>query len=229
MRVTARLFGALADRVGQAYLELDLPDGATAATLRDAAAAANPAVRELVNRVSVAVNHEVVAADHPVRPGDEVALLPPVAGGEATVVTGLRAPPLPVEEAVAAVAHPSAGATVVFLGTVRDHSAGMDEVQRLDYSAYEEMASGVLDEVAAEVAARWQQVTGVAILHAVGKLEVGAHTVLVACSAPHRGIAFDACRHALEQTKQRVPVWKHEHGPAGSRWVGADPKSGAGG
>lgn len=229
MRVTVRLFGVLAERAGQNRLELDLPDVATAGMLREAAADHNPAVRDLLDRVSVAVNHEVVAADHPVRSGDEIALLPPVAGGGSTVLTGLRAPPLPVEEVTAAVAHPAAGATVVFLGTVRDHSRGMDTVQRLDYSAYEEMATRVLDAVAAEVTARWPQVTGVAILHAIGKLEVGAHTVLVACSAPHRDTAFDACRHALELAKERVPVWKHEHGPEGSRWVGVDPDEHPGG
>ena len=137
-------------------------------------------------------------------------------------VTGLREPPLPVETTLAAITGPSAGATVSFLGTVRDHSPELDQVERLEYSAYGEMAEKVLDEIAGEVAERWPDLTGLALLHSVGDLPVGAHTVLVACSAPHRGEAFEAARHALEELKARVPIWKREVAPGAARWVGFD-------
>lgn len=228
MRVEVRLFGGLADRAGTARLPVDLPEGATVRALREAVAAACPDVAGLLARVSVAVNHEVVGAGRRVEPGDEVALLPPAAGGGPAVLVGLRQPPLPVEEALAAVAHPAAGATVSFLGTVRDHAPGMAEVERLHYSAYGEMAERILGEVAEEVLERWPEVRGVALLHAVGDLPVGTHTILVACSAPHREAAFAACRHALEEVKARVPVWKREEGPAGTRWVGLEAGPDAG-
>lgn len=222
MRVGVRLFGALAERAGTGQLEVDLPEGATAQSLRALVGERWPAVADLLPRVTVAVNQEVVRGDHPIRPDDEVALLPPVAGGAAAVLTGLRAPPLPLDEALEAVAHPAAGAIVTFLGTVRDHSDGMDEVHELAYSAYEEMAERVLGDIAGETVARWPQLTGVVVLHALGDLAVGTHTILVVCSAPHREEAFAACRHALEETKRRVPVFKHERGASGARWVGAE-------
>lgn len=224
-----RLFGGLADHAGSSSVDCDLPPDATAGDVRAAVGDSYPRTVPWLDRVKIAVNHEVVADDAPVTAGDEVALLPPVAGGAtdqngmSTMISGLREPPLPVDETLAAIAAPTTGATVSFLGTVRDHSDATDEVVRLDYSAYDEMADKVMGEIVGEVTDRWPQVTGVAILHAVGELDVGAHTILVACSAPHRAEAFEACRHALEQTKGRVPIWKREHSPDGSaRWVGFD-------
>lgn len=137
-------------------------------------------------------------------------------------VTGLREPPLPVDDTLSEIGAPSAGATVLFLGTVRDHSQDLDQVERLEYSAYGEMAEKVLDEIADEVVERWSDVTGVALLHSVGDLPVGAHTVLVACSAPHRAEAYEASRYALEELKERVPIWKREVAPGAARWVGFD-------
>jgi molybdopterin synthase catalytic subunit len=124
-----------------------------------------------------------------------------------------------VDEALGAVGSPDAGGTVAFVGTVRAEGG---QVERLEYSAYEAMAERVLLEVAGEAAAKWP-LEGVAVLHGVGDLGVGERTVVVACSAPHRAEAFDACRHVLDEVKRRVPVWKKEMGPAGQRWIGMDP------
>jgi molybdopterin synthase catalytic subunit len=126
-----------------------------------------------------------------------------------------------VEEALSAVKAPGAGGTVVFLGTVRDRSDDLGPVERLEYSAYEELAEKVLREVAEEAARRWP-LAGVAVLHGVGDLSIGDHTVVVACSSAHRGEAFEACRFAIDEVKRRVPVWKKEVGPSGERWVGLE-------
>jgi molybdopterin synthase catalytic subunit len=109
----------------------------------------------------------------------------------------------------------------VFLGTVRDHSEEMDRVERLEYSAYREMAEKVLREVAEEAARRWP-LGGVAILHAVGDLAIGDPTVVVACSSSHRGEAFEACRFVIDEVKRTAPIWKKEVGPGGERWVGLE-------
>jgi MoaE-MoaD fusion protein len=151
-----------------------------------------------------------------------VAVLPPVAGGAVGLLVGVRRPPLPIDEVLATVASPAAGATVLFLGTVRDHSSHSPQVERLEYRAYEEMAERVLHAIAAELHVDWPQLTGIALLHAVGDLPVGAHTIAVACSSAHREEAYAASRHALEEVKRRVPIWKREVGPDGSHWVGLD-------
>jgi MoaE-MoaD fusion protein len=231
MRLEVRLFGGIAARAGASRVEVDLPEDATTSSVVVALAATVPTVEALLSSAKIAVNLEVASAEQPIGPDDEVAVLPPVAGGsdqpsgrlsEAAILTGLRAPPLPVAEALAAVASPSAGATSLFIGTVRDHADGLEEVERLEYTAYDGMAEAVLRTIAEETAERWPEIRGVALLHAVGDLPVGAETIVIACSAPHRQESQAACHWALEEVKARVPVWKQEVGPDGSRWVGLD-------
>jgi molybdopterin synthase catalytic subunit/molybdopterin converting factor small subunit len=219
MRIRVRMFGALAESAGRGGEELDLPDDATAAEVLQAVGDRHPDASGILGRISVAVNREVVPLERRVGPDDEVALLPPVAGG-APIVVGLRERPS-VDEALEAVSSPGAGGTVAFVGTVRDRSE-LGAVERLEYSAYAEMAERVLRDIAEEATVKWP-LQGVAVLHAVGDLRVGDVTVVVACSAPHRGEAFDACRYAIDEVKRRVPIWKKEAGPAGERWVGLEP------
>jgi molybdopterin synthase catalytic subunit len=128
------------------------------------------------------------------------------------------AEPIAVEEALAFVADPAAGATCLFVGTVRDHSdAGV--VRGLTYEAWDELATRRLDEIADEVFARWP-VIKVALVHRHGDLAVGEASVAVAVSAAHRAEAFDACRHAIERLKHDVPIWKQERLDTGtSHWV----------
>ncbi len=126
--------------------------------------------------------------------------------------------PIGADEAVAFVADPGAGATCVFLGTVRDRSED-GEVTGLTYEAWDELATRRLGELAAEMFQRWP-LRKVALLHRSGELAVGEVSVVVACSAPHRAEAFEACRHGIEQLKRDVPIWKKEHLRSGeSSWV----------
>ena len=218
MKVRIRLFGALSERAGLAEETLDVSDGATAGDLLGLVADRYPSTVGLLPRVALAVNLELASTDTLLAEDDEVGLLPPVGGGGAMILTGLRDGSPSVDEARSAVTAPGAGGTVVFVGTVRDHS-GNRVVERLEYTAYEEMGERVLREIAEEASEKWP-LAGMAILHAVGDLRVGDVTVVVACSASHRREAFDACRYAIDEVKQRVPIWKKEIGPDGARWIG---------
>jgi len=121
-------------------------------------------------------------------------------------------------EALGFVADPAAGGTVLFTGTVRDHSEG-SEVTGLDYEAWDEQARIHLEAIGEEMFERWP-VLKVAILHRTGRLEVGETSVLVSCSAPHRAEAFEACRHGIERVKRDVPIWKKERLATGdAHWV----------
>jgi MoaE-MoaD fusion protein len=217
MKVRVRLFGALAERAGRDRDVVDVSDQATATEVVDAVTTRHPAASGLAGRLQVAVNLEVVPGEHRIGPGDEVALLPPVAGGEERMAIGLRTRPS-IDEALDAVSAPDAGGTVVFVGTVRSEGGRVDH---LEYSAYEEMAERILRDIAVEAAQKWE-LAGVAILHGVGRLAVGDRTVVVACSAAHRGDALDACRYAIDEVKRRAPIWKAEVGHAGRRWVGLE-------
>ena len=218
MNVRVRLFGGLSDRVGTGEETVPLGEDGTAGDVLEEVLRRHPSFAGIAASLQVAVNLEVVPPEHPVRSGDEVAVLPPVAGGGARIAVGLRKRPS-IDEALEAVASQEAGGTVTFVGTVRSDGG---RVERLAYSAYEAMAERVLREVAEEAAAAWP-LEGVAVLHGVGDLGVGERTVVVACSAPHRAEAFEACRHVLEEVKRRVPVWKKESGPGGERWIGLEP------
>ncbi|HSG85775.1 MAG TPA: molybdenum cofactor biosynthesis protein MoaE [Candidatus Limnocylindrales bacterium] len=130
----------------------------------------------------------------------------------------ISAGPLDPGEAVAAVADPGAGATCLFLGTVRDHSEE-GAVTGLSYEAWDEIAVIRLEQLGDELFDTWP-LCKVALLHRTGDLEVGEVSVVVACSSAHREEAFEACRHAIDRLKADAPIWKKEHLVAGgSHWV----------
>jgi molybdopterin synthase catalytic subunit len=118
----------------------------------------------------------------------------------------------------AVVARGGAGAIAVFEGTVRDVNDGR-AVTLLEYDAYESMAVAEMARIVEEIEREWPG-TVVAARHRIGSLSVGDVAVVCAASAPHRGEAFAACRAAIDRIKERVPIWKREHGPDGAYWVG---------
>jgi molybdopterin synthase catalytic subunit len=125
---------------------------------------------------------------------------------------------LSVDEAVGFVSDPAAGATCVFLGTVRNRSSA-GEVAGLTYEAWEDRARVQLTEVGEEIFERWSA-RRVALLHRIGELAVGEVSVVIAVSSPHRPDAFEACRHGIERIKQDVPIWKKESLVEGeAHWV----------
>ncbi|MBI2390968.1 MAG: molybdenum cofactor biosynthesis protein MoaE [Deltaproteobacteria bacterium] len=134
------------------------------------------------------------------------------------VLADLRTEPLSVDEVVSAVAHPGAGGTSVFIGTVRDEADGR-AVTLLEYEAYPTMARAEMRKIAEEIAGELPDVR-LAVTHRVGSLRVGDLAIVCAASAPHRGEAFRACRLLIDRIKERVPIWKREHGPDGPYWVG---------
>jgi len=118
----------------------------------------------------------------------------------------------------AEVAHDRNGATVLFLGTVRETNAGRT-VTGIEYSAYRSMAERELASIVAEASAEFGT-SDIVVEHRVGTLEIGEVSVAIAVAHPHRGAAYDASRYVIEQIKRRVPIWKREHYADGTReWV----------
>lgn len=123
-----------------------------------------------------------------------------------------------VEEVIAKVVHPHAGAINTFIGTVRELTHGKRTLY-LEYQAYESMAEKKLAQIGAEIAERWKDVR-VAITHRIGRLEITDAAVVIAVSTPHRNDAYEASRYAIERIKEIVPIWKKEHWENGEVWVG---------
>ena len=161
-----------------------------------------------------AVNREYAGSDRPLVDGDEVALIPPVSGG----AFRLSDQPLSLEAVTADVADERAGAIATFTGTTRIHSRGRT-VTHLEYEAYEGMAEQVMAEIAAGLRQRYE-LCEIAVHHRVGRVGIGETSVVIAVSAPHRHDALAACRDAIDELKERVPLWKKEVYEGGEEWIG---------
>lgn len=129
--------------------------------------------------------------------------------------------PIDVAGVLAAVEGPAEGGVVLFVGRVRDQARGRT-VRRLDYEAYPAMAVAELEALEREALAA-RGAARVALVHRVGRLEIGEVAVAIAVAAPHRAQAFDACRWLIDALKQRVPIWKKEWYADGSEWVSDRP------
>ena len=126
-----------------------------------------------------------------------------------------------VSQVTARVSAPEHGGICCFVGTVRNHNRGRS-VRYLEYEAYPEMAEAKLDEIGQEIVARWK-VSDVAIVHRVGRLEIGDVSVVIALSAAHRRDLFAACQYAIDRLKEVVPVWKKEVFKGGEEWMSEHP------
>ena len=142
-------------------------------------------------------------------------LQPPSSGDD---WLGLSSAPLPVPAVTDWIARPDCGGLVSFVGAARDHSEGRPGVHLLEYEAYDEQVVPRLGRIAAEARSRWTSVGRIAMLHRVGRLEVGDPAVVVAVSAPHRDEAFAASRFCIDTLKATVPIWKKESWDGGSSW-----------
>jgi molybdopterin synthase catalytic subunit len=219
MRISVLYFAVFREKLGTDTETLELADGATVADAVAALAALHAPIAKLAGKFRVAVNQDFATDDHVLADRDELALIPPVAGGSRHVV--LSADPLSLDRCIAAVGGPGMGGIVTFTGMVRRHSRGQT-VERLEYEAYGSMAlremTRLCEEIEAEVPG-----TRLAVEHRTGTLQIGDLAVVIAAAAPHRAEAFTACRAMIDRLKDRVPIWKKEVGEDGTEWVGLGP------
>jgi MoaE-MoaD fusion protein len=206
MAVKVRLFAGLRERAGWSQREVD------AATVADVWPTLE--LGDEPAGLLYAVNQQYAERDRALADGDEVALIPPVSGGSFL----LRDEPLSLDTVVDEVRSDEAGAIATFTGTTRVHSRGKT-VTHLDYEAYEGMAERVMAEIAESLHARYE-LTSVAIHHRIGRVGIGDTSVVIAVSAPHRQDALAACRDAIDELKERVPLWKKEVYEGGEEWIG---------
>lgn len=220
MRVDMRYFAIVRETIGQASEQREVAEGTTTGQLFDTLIAEFPRLERMRPLTMMMVNRGYVRDDHPLQDGDEVALIPPVSGGESAGKFRIQSGPIDAREVEALVANPGAGAIATFSGVVRDHGRGR-AVARLEYEAYPAAAELVLAQIGDEIRERWQT-DHVAIVHRVGDLPVGETSVVISVASAHRDAAFEACRYAIERIKEIVPIWKKEHYEGGAVWIGSE-------
>jgi len=250
--VRARLFAVQRELARARELQLALHEGATVEDAWSEVVRRFPVLAPGRPYLRFARNGEYAEAGTTLADGDEVAFIPPVSGGAPPTgpgssgsepfrrleVTGESLDDTMLSRLRAAVAHPSVGALVTFLGVTRETPGtpapgNEDEAARhtgqavlsLEYEAFEALALRVLAEIADESERRYG-VSRLAIVHRTGEVPVGEASVVIVAGAKHRAAAFDACRYAIDELKARAPIWKSERFTDGSVWIGQPARRG---
>ena len=221
MRVRVLFFGQLKEIVGLSQEDAELSEGARVEDLFERYGRRFPKLAEFRPSVAASLNQEYAEWRAPLAAGDEVAFLPPVSGGQQASVAEdiflLVREPIRSRELVESLKAPEDGAVVVFDGFVRNNFKGRQTLY-LEYEAYEPMAYAKMRTIGGEIRAK-VSIHRIAIVHRLGRLEVGETSVLIAVSSSHRAAAFDACRYAIDTLKRTVPIWKKEFFAGGAVWA----------
>jgi len=221
--VRCRFFARYAEILGMSEATLELPRSTTVAEAVAFIRERLPGGNLLPPRPLVAINAVHALAGEELHEGDELALLPPVAGG--APVSRLTRGRIDVAEILGAMSDPGLGGTVVFLGSVRQGGAD-GPVTAIEYSAHEEMAAAELERIIGEARGRWTACR-VEVQHRLGLIPAGEASIAVVVASPHRAESFEACRFAIEEIKKRLPIWKKEIFQDGSaEWRGNDGSRG---
>lgn len=231
MQVRILFFGVLKDLTGRDVDLLNVPEQATLSDVFTHYETISPRLGELAASIAISVNQEFAGPDSKLNEGDEIAFLPPVSGGLTDSDNSRLAPDrsyssitrekIDTQAVLAKLKHPADGAALVFEGVVRDNTRGRRTLH-LNYEAYEEMALKQMDALA-EQALQQFPIRAVAIVHRLGRLEIGEVSVLIVVASAHRAAAFDACRWLIDTLKRTVPIWKKEYFQDGAVWADGEP------
>jgi len=226
MRVRILFFGVLKEIMGASADTLEVPQDSSVADVLAHYETKIPRFRESLPSLALAVNREYAGPGTKLKENDEIALLPPVSGGAEETAgrpryAAIVRDPIDTERTLAGLKCPEDGAAVVFEGVVRNQTRGRKTLY-LDYEAYEEMALRELESLAAQ-ALRQFRIRDVALVHRLGRLEIGETSVLIVVVSAHRAAAFEACRWLIDTLKRTVPIWKKEYFEDGAVWADGEP------
>ena len=208
-------------------MQLEMPAGATVGDVLTRLETNYPRIKDYRRVVLTAVNEEYVDHRAPVQDGDEVAIFPPVSGGEVDSETSVISRPgelyqitrdlIDAQKISRQMLCAEDGAICIFEGVVRNNSKGKRTLH-LVYEAYETMALKKLEEIGIFVRQAWD-IDSIAMIHRLGHLNIGETSVAVIITSAHRRASFDACHYAIDKLKKVVPIWKKEFFEDGEVWV----------
>ena len=221
MQVRVLFFGMLKELVGRQEDFITLPDPCTLGDLLNHYEKTVPSLKKMLASLAMSVNEEYAGPQCRLKNGDEVALLPPVSGGDGSPQCAIVREKIDVQKILDQIKLPEDGAAVVFEGVVRNNTRARRTLY-LDYEAYESMAIKQMQALAAQALADFK-IRDLAIIHRLGKLEIGETSVLIVVASAHRAAAFDACRWLIDSLKRTVPIWKKEYFEDGAVWADGEP------
>lgn len=225
IEVRVLFFAMLRERIGKKEVQVILEKGAVVQDLKKILINMYPFLETMMDHIIFSVNHEFAFDDHTLANEDEVAIFPPVSGGdgiEPPTYFEITKTEIDLNKILLRISLPSTGAVCMFTGLVRAYTQrnGNRKTRYLEYEAYESMAQQKMKQVASEIRGKWSQVEGIAIVQRIGHLYPGTPTVLIACSAAHRDTGvFEAARYGIDRLKEIVPIWKKEIGSSGEYWI----------
>jgi MoaE-MoaD fusion protein len=227
VRVKVLFFGMLRDIVGRAEEQIEVEDGARLESVFERYAGEFPRLKDLAASIVLACNHQFCDRSVAVNDGDEIAFLPPVSGGsgrythEVSDAEGhffaLTREPIDTGAISREILRGEDGAVVNFEGVVRNNTKGR-ATKFLDYECYEAMAIKTMAEIGRDIA-RTHSIGRIAMVHRLGRMQIGEASVAVIVTAPHRKAAFEAALEGINRLKRLVPIWKKEHFADGEVWV----------
>jgi molybdopterin synthase catalytic subunit len=227
MKVKVLYFATLRDRSGVREETFELPDDSTVLDIKHAVVERHPEVEPSLETSICAVNREFAGDEQVLANEDEIALFPPVSGGNEppTTIFKITRDEIDMNRLLEEMVQPTTGAACIFSGMVREKTERGEarETRYLRYEAYEPMAEAKMAQVAGEIRERWTNIEAIAIIQRIGDLDPGTPTVLIACTAAHRDTGvFEAARYGIDRLKQIVPIWKKEVGAKGEVWIEGD-------
>lgn len=227
LRLKVLFFGQLKDIAGRSEDALEVPEGSRIDHVFEHYATAFPRMRELAGSIVVACNQRFTPVSHAVEEGDEIAFLPPVSGGSGNWTQQIEAEgghffaltraPIDTQWLRNRLLQGTDGAIVLFEGVVRNNTKGRPTLY-LDYECYEGMAIRTMSDIGLEIAQQ-HAIGRIAMVHRLGRMEIGEASVVVVATAPHRRPAFDAALEGINRLKKLVPIWKKEFFADGEVWV----------
>jgi molybdopterin synthase catalytic subunit len=224
MKIKVIFFASFRERVGTREKEIELPDDSTVQSFKILLAEQFPTLHPYLPLMIVSINRNF-AFDHDRIPDfAEVAVFPPVSGGEDIYPTIIMVTEQEIDMGaiVQQITSEKTGAACIFSGMVRGISerGSQQRTDYLEYEAYEPMAEEKMRQIALEIRDQWPSIQGIALVQRIGVLFPRTPTVLIACTAAHRDTGvFEAARYGIDRLKEIVPVWKKETGPSGEAWI----------
>jgi molybdopterin synthase catalytic subunit/molybdopterin converting factor small subunit len=224
VQIRVLFFGILKDVIGRSEDSLEVPEGGKLEDVLAEYGRRFPRLRDMSASIVLARNQQFSAPSTPVAEGDEVALLPPVSGGSAQEIRdeeghffALTRETIDAKGLATRLLRGEDGAVVDFEGVVRNNSNGRRTLY-LDYECYEPMALKVMADLGREIV-RSYPIGRIAIVHRLGRMQVGETSVAIVVTAPHRKPAFEAALEGINRLKRLVPIWKKEYFEDGEVWV----------